>query len=398
MTSESRMRDKLMKQLEHSSEETCLSAEEQRRARIVSRFANRHEGHVPIASCTHELAEHRRGHRHNTLILIGLVILLIVTIVISYSLGRYPLQIPSLLDYFWTTITFQPPEVSSEVISVITNIRFPRITAAVLVGAALAIAGASYQGVFRNPMVSPDILGASAGAGFGASIAILLGFSQFFTQITSFLFGLAAVALTYLISKVVGRRDSTILVLVLAGMVVGAMFQAFVSIIKYEADPFSQLPEITFWLMGGLSAFETEDLLMMLIPLAVGFAVLLALRWRINILSFGDAEASALGVNATHLRLVIIIAATLVTSSAVSVVGQIGWVGLVIPHFARMIVGPNYRYLIPASMLTGAIYLLIVDDIARNLLTMEIPLGILTAVIGAPVFVILLLKSKKGWA
>jgi len=398
MTRESRMRDKLMEQLEKPSGEDDYSTASHAHEHMATRFTNRYHKHVPIASCAHDLAVRRGGHRRNTIILIGLGVLLLITILISYSLGRYPLPIPSLLDYFWTTITFQPPRVSSEVVSIITNIRFPRITAAVLVGAALAIAGASYQGVFRNPMVSPDILGASAGAGFGASIAILLGFSQFFTQITSFFFGLAAVALTYLISKAVGRRDSTILVLVLAGMVVGAMFQAFISIIKYEADPFSQLPEITFWLMGGLSAFDTDDLTMMLIPLALGFVVLLALRWRINVLSFGDAEASALGVNTMRLRLVIIVAATLVTSSAVSVVGQIGWVGLVIPHFARMIVGPNYRYLMPASLLTGAIYLLLVDDIARNLLTMEIPLGILTAIIGAPVFVVLLLKSKKGWA
>lgn len=338
------------------------------------------------------------GSRRSRLTLLVLAIVLVAAAVASYSLGRFPVSPSELMSYLYTTITMQPPQISSEAASVITNIRFPRITAAILIGAALAIAGGSYQGVFRNPMVSPDILGASAGAGFGASLGILLGLPGIGVQLVAFLLGMGAVGITYSISKVVGRRNSTTLVLVLAGMVVGAMFQAFVSIIKYIADPFSQLPEITFWLMGGLSALEGGDLLMMLAPFAIGLVVLLSLRWRLNVLSFGDEEAAALGVDTKRLRLVIIVAATLITSSAVSVAGQIGWVGLVIPHFSRMIVGPNYRYLLPASLIIGAIYLLLVDDIARNLLTVEIPLGILTAVIGAPVFIFLLIKGKKGWA
>ena len=336
--------------------------------------------------------------RKNRLIIGGLIIVLLVMMMVSYLLGRFPISISQLISYLGTRLTMQPSTVPSQVTSIIENVRFPRITAAIMIGAALSVAGAGYQGVFRNPMVSPDILGASAGAGFGASLGILFGLAGVGVQLTSFLFGLGAVAITYYISKAVGRRDSTTLVLVLAGIVVGALFSAFISIIKYVADPFSQLPEITFWLMGGLSTIEGMDLLMMLAPLGIGFAVLIALRWRINVLSFGDEEAAALGVNTERLRLGVIIAATLVTSSAVSIAGQIGWVGLVIPHFTRMMVGPNYRYLLPASLLVGAIYLLLVDNIARNLLTVEIPLGILTAIIGAPVFIFLLLKGQKGWS
>ncbi len=351
----------------------------------------------PAFSCSVD-ASLNSERRRCRLILVVLAAALVVFALVSYTLGRYTVRIDELLSFIWTSVSGAPMQVSNEVASVVVNVRFPRITAAILIGAALALAGAGYQGVFKNPMVSPDILGASAGAGFGASIAILLGLSGFAIQITSFLFGLGAVAITYLIGRAVGQRDSTTLVLVLAGMVVGAMLSAFISIVKYLADPFGQLPEITFWLMGGLSTLDSDDVNIMLAPLAIGFAILLALRWRINVLSFGDEEAETLGVNSTRLRAAIIVAATLITSSSVAVAGQIGWVGLVIPHFARMIVGSNYRYLMPASLLCGAIYLLIIDNIARNLLMIEIPLGVLTAIIGAPVFVFLLIKGKRGWS
>ncbi|MCG8401181.1 MAG: iron ABC transporter permease [Firmicutes bacterium] len=286
---------------------------------------------------------------------------------------------------------------STTTASVISEIRIPRVTVALIVGGALAMAGAAYQGVFRNPMVSPDILGASAGAGFGASVGILLSMHTLGVQLLSFFFGLVAVGMSYSIGRAVGSRANITLVLVLAGIVISALFSAFISITKYLADPYSKLPEITFWLMGSLAAATPHDLIFVLPPVAISAVVLLLLRWRLNVLVFGDEEASALGMDTQKYRLVIIVCSTLLTASVVSISGLIGWVGLVIPHFSRLIIGPNYRYLLPASFLVGGLYLLLVDNLARNLLRVEIPLGILTAVIGAPVFIFLLLRSKREW-
>lgn len=346
------------------------------------------------------LVVQKKRKERNGLILLVMGIVVIALALLSFCVGRYSV---SISDVFGVIVEGVRSLFSGETLewsstqSVIINIRLPRILAAMLVGAALAIAGASYQGVFRNPMVSSDILGASAGAGFGASIAILMGASAVVTQLAAFCCGLLAVGITYTIGNIVGRHDTTTLVLVLAGMVVQALFQAFVGCAKYVADPYSQLPEITYWLMGSLALVSYTDIALMLAPLAIGIVVLLALRWRINVLSFGDEEAQAMGLNTKVLRLVIIVCATLVTGSAISVAGQVGWLGLVVPHMARMIVGPNYKHLLPASLLLGSGFLLIVDNVARSAISAEIPLGILTAIIGAPVFVFLLFKGKKGW-
>ena len=207
---------------------------------------------------------------------------------------------------------------------------------------------------------------------------------------------MVAVGLTYTIANVVDRGSSGVLTLVLVGIVIQALFQAFVGCAKYMADPYSQLPEITFWLMGSLSTVNFDDIALVVVPLVAGLAVLVVLRWRINVLSMGEEEASALGVNTRSLRLVIIACATLVTGSAISIAGQVGWIGLVVPHLARMLVGPNYRYLMPASLLLGGSFLLVVDDVARTMMQAEIPLGILTAVIGAPLFVFLLIRVRRG--
>ncbi len=348
------------------------------------------------------LAEQERSSGRNGIILVVLGISVVALALVSFCLGRFSVSIgdvvSSLGALFSRLASGQSLTFESAVQTVVVNVRLPRVIAAILVGAALAVAGASYQGVFRNPMVSSDILGASAGAGFGASIAILLGAPGAVVQIAAFACGLLAVFVTYAIGNAVGRNDSSTLALVLAGIVVQALFQAFVGIIKYIADPYSQLPEITYWLMGSLATVSFDDIAFMLAPLVIGCVVLIALRWRINLLSFGDEEATALGVNTKRLRLVIIICATLVTSAAVSTAGQVGWIGLVIPHLSRMIVGPNYKHLLPASLLMGSGFLLLVDDVARNIMQAEIPLGILTAIIGAPVFVFLLLKSRKGWS
>jgi iron complex transport system permease protein len=282
---------------------------------------------------------------------------------------------------------------------VLWQIRLPRILAAMMIGGGLSAAGAAYQGLFRNPMVSPDLLGASAGAGLGAALGILFSLGTVGVQVFSFLGGLAAVALTYSIGKRVGRCQGVTLGLVLSGILVATLFSSTISFIKYAADPYGKLPAITFWLMGGLSSVSSEDVLWILLPTGLlGIVPLLGLRWRLNVMSFGEEEAMAMGVDPAKVRVVVVVCATLLTSAAVSVGGIIGWVGLLVPHLARMAVGPNYRLLLPASLVLGGSYLLLIDDAARCLSRVEIPLGILTAWAGTPFFVYLMLRSKRSWA
>lgn len=337
--------------------------------------------------------------KDNNLIIVLLIALLVAAVLISLTLGRYSIPIKQLLEIFYCKIlglNYTGPDYEM-VDTILFQVRFPRMIAAILVGGALSVSGASFQGLFKNPMVSADILGASAGAGFGAVVALLLSFNTVGIQFSSFAFGLGAVALTYGISAKIGRGSSPVLVLVLTGMVVTALFTSAISLTKYVADPDGKLPAITFWLMGGLSSITVEDLKIVFPPIILSLVPLLILRWKINIFSFGEEEAKSLGVNTTRLRTIIVVCATVLTASTVSISGLVGWVGLVIPHLARMIVGPNYKTLLPTSLLLGGIYLLVVDDVARCLFTMEIPLGILTAMIGAPFFIYLLLYGKKGW-
>jgi iron complex transport system permease protein len=339
-----------------------------------------------------------KGKSHNFIIVL-LIALLVATILISLTLGRYSIPVKQLLEIFYCKIVglnYTGPDYDM-VDTILFQVRFPRIIAAILVGAALSMSGASFQGLFKNPMVSADILGASAGAGFGAAIALLLSFGSVGIQLSSFVFGLGAVALTYAISSKIGRGNSPVLVLILTGMVVTALFTSAISFIKYVADPDGRLPVITFWLLGGLSSITVQNLKMVFPPIILSSVPLLLLRWRLNLFSFGEEEAKSLGVNTTKLRTIIIICATILTASTVSISGMLGWVGLVIPHLARMIVGPNYKILLPTSLLLGGIYMLVVDDFARCLFTMEIPLGILTSMIGAPFFIYLLLHGKRGW-
>lgn len=309
----------------------------------------------------------------------------------SLLLGRYALSPGPLLHMLWTKVTGGAADWPLSDDKVVFAVRLPRVAAAALVGAALAVSGAAYQGMFRNPMVSPDILGASTGAGFGAAVAILLGAGYFGISAAAFCCGLLAVAAAWLVSRL-SRTNQTV-ALILAGMMISSLFSAGTSFVKLVADTQQQLPAITYWLMGSLSSVKDTDVLFLSIPVTLGMVPLLALRWRMNLLTLGEEEAQSMGVNTRRLRGTVIVCATLLTSASVAVSGMIGWVGLVIPHFCRMLFGYDYRRLIPAGALFGASFLLIVDDIARLVTTGELPLGILTAFVGAPLFVYLIVTG-----
>jgi iron complex transport system permease protein len=278
---------------------------------------------------------------------------------------------------------------------VIFGIRLPRILAALLVGAGLSVAGTSFQGLFKNPLVSPELLGVASGAGFGAALGILLSGRLVVIQVSAFLAGIMAVTITYTISRV--YRSTVILVLVLSGIMVGALFSALISLIKYVADPYDTLPTIVFWLMGSLSSVSARELGMAAPPILTASVLLFVIRWRINLLAMGDDEARAIGVNTRSMSQLIMLCATVITASAVCISGIIGWVGLVVPHIGRLLVGPDFRRLVPASAFIGAVFLLAMDNLSRTVFPTEIPLGILTAIIGAPVFACLLGRRKVGW-
>ena len=323
--------------------------------------------------------------------------ILIAGLLLAFTVGRYPVSLADLVRVLFAKITGGQPHVSQAVASVILDVRGPRVLAAAMIGAALAVAGAAFQGLFRNPLVSPDILGASSGAALGAVLGIFFSLGVFAIQALAFAGGLAAVAAVYTVGSMVRARDP-ILVLVLTGVVIGALLGAGVGLVKYLADPYNQLPAMTFWLLGSLSATGVSDLLPLFGPIALGTAVLIALRWRMNVMSLPDEEARALGVSTGPLRIAIVTAATLTTSASVATAGIIGWVGLVVPHLARTLVGPDFARLLPAAAILGGGFLLVIDTLARTLAEVEIPLGILTAVVGTPFFIWLLARMQKNWS
>jgi iron complex transport system permease protein len=320
----------------------------------------------------------------------ALVLLCMFSAVAALAFGPYALSAAELFKAL-----IGGPGSADEGAVVIWELRLPRIIAAMLVGAALSAAGATYQGMFRNPLVSPDILGVSAGAGLGAALAILLGLPLLWVQVLAFAGGLVAVALVYWVAGRVRRHDP-VLVLVLAGVAVGTLFGAGISLVKVLADPSVQLPSITFWLLGGLSATSSRDLIVATPLMVFALVVMLLLRWRVNLLTLSDEEAFALGVNVPRLRLILIAAATLMTAAAVAIAGIVGWVGLIVPHAARMLVGPEFSRLLPASLLLGSAFVVTADTLARSALAIELPLGILTALVGAPVFLWLLAKGGRA--
>jgi iron complex transport system permease protein len=326
-----------------------------------------------------------------------LVVILAATFILSFGLGRYPVSPSDVVRILASHVFPIDHTWKATLETVVINIRLPRILAAMLVGASLALAGASFQGLFRNPLVSPDILGVSSGAGFGAALGILLNADNWGIQVSAFCFALVAVTIAFSVSRMV--KGNATLTLILAGMAIGSVFGALLSLAKYTADPVNQLPSITFWLMGGLNSVSlNQDLLFAAIPMLAGIVVLVLIRWRFNVLAMGEEEAQTLGVDTGRLRVIIVICCTLITASAVCISGIIGWVGLVIPHVGRALVGPNHKQVIPICILLGATYLLLIDDIARTLLSAEIPIGILTAIVGAPFFIYLLKRSSRGWA
>jgi iron complex transport system permease protein len=320
----------------------------------------------------------------------------IVIVIAALCVGRYLISPGDVFDVIWAHFTGARLEADPTADIVIFQIRLPRIIAALLVGAALAAAGATFQGMFRNPLVSPDILGVSAGASLGAILGIFFSLPVAVIQAVAFAGGLATVALVVVIGAAVRRHD-TILVLVLVGIAVETLLGAGISLIKILADPYNQLPAITYWLLGSLTAVNRADLISILLPIGLGLAPLYLLRWRLNLLTLSEDEARALGVDTRKLRLLFIVCATLVTSAAVSISGIIGWVGLLIPHMARFLVGPDFSRLLPASLLLGGGYLVLIDTCARTIAGTEVPLGILTAVIGAPFFLWLLATRERGW-
>jgi iron complex transport system permease protein len=330
-------------------------------------------------------------NRKNNLRLAGMAALFLACFFGSFLLGRYPIHPWTLIKVLLSRIFPVTPDWSSQVETVLFQVRLPRVIMAALIGAGLSCAGASYQGIFQNPMVSPDVLGASSGAGFGAALGLFIGLGYRGVSLSAFVWGMAAVMAVIVISSRV--RTNPTLNLVLSGMMISSLFTAAVSFLKLVADPSNTLPVITYWLMGSLASIRPRDVSFAAPWIIAGMIPVLALRWQLNVLTLGEEEARCIGVNTKRIRVIIILCATLITAAAVSVSGLIGWVGLVIPHFARILVGNDYRKMMPASLLLGGSFLLIVDNFARLLTTSEIPIGILTAFVGAPFFLYLILRE-----
>jgi len=330
--------------------------------------------------------------RKNPLVLVyvAALALLLALAAAALAVGRYPVSLSEML-----MLLIDPGSVSANAKAVLLQIRGPRVLAALLVGAALAAAGSVYQGMLRNPLVSPDILGVSSGAALGAALAMILSLPAIFVQAFAFAGGLLAVALVYWIGSRLRGHDP-LLALVLTGVVIGTLLGAGVSLLKLLADPLGQLPAITFWLLGSLALITPADLaiaaplaLIALIPLAL-------LRWRVNLLTLPDDEARALGADPGRLRALVVGAATLMTAAAVAISGVIGWIGLLVPHGARLLVGPGFGRLLPLAMLLGAAFLLAVDTLCRSLTT-ELPPGVVTAIVGTPLFLWLFAMARRSW-
>lgn len=336
--------------------------------------------------------EHRKNH--NFIRIIVLVCMPLVFFCGCMCVGRFSVSPADVIKSIAQLVTGSDFGVSSTVYGVVVNLRLQRAVQGLLTGASLAVSGACFQGLFRNPLVSSGMLGVSNGAGFGAALSIIIFNSMVMTSVFSFAFGILAVILSYFVGKISGGNPT--ITLVLGGTIVQSIFSALLSLIKYVADPYSQLPAITFWLMGGMGSTETKTLIYSSVPMLIGIAGMMLMRWRLNVLSIGDREARTLGIDVGLNKAVIIAFATLATAGAVCVSGVVGWVGLVVPHMCRMTVGADNKWLLPASVSAGACFMIFVDTLCRTVTGAELPLGIVTAIVGGPFFIYLLKKTKGG--
>lgn len=344
-----------------------------------------------ISDCTEIQNEARMRSRYRRIMAVMLIIL-ICSALFSFYVGYYPLSPMQVVTAFLSKLGYKG-EILPQAVTIFWNIRLPRILSAVFIGASLSVAGSTYQGMFRNPLVSPDILGVSSGASLGAAFAILSGLTNFGVQLSAFAGGICAVALTYLISR--KSAHSHTLSLVLTGSMIMSLCNAGVTMIKYVSDPNDVLQQITFWLMGSLTKTDMKSFLWSIVPMLIGLIVIFVLRWQINLLTLDEEEAKSLGINIRKYRLIFIIASTFLSAASVCLGGLIGWVGLMIPHMARALVGVDYKRLIPASAMLGGCYLVLMDDLARSVLSMELPLGVVTSIMGAPFFIYLIIKRKE---
>ncbi len=317
-------------------------------------------------------------------------LVLLVVALGALALGRYPVPVGDVVAALLPGRGGGPDDPTGR--DIVLLVRLPRVLLGVLVGGGLAVGGAALQAAFRNPLVSPQILGVSAGASFGGAVAILLGLGSGLLVGLAFTSGLVALAVVFLVTA--GRNRPPMLMIVLAGVVTGSFFSALVSLVTYLADPYSQLPALVFWLLGSLASASAATVAVAAVPVLAGAGVLLLLRWRVNVLSLGDEEAAAVGVRPGPVRWTVLVAVALVVAGAVATSGLIGWVGLVVPHAARMWVGPDHRVLLPVSFLVGGAFLVVVDTLARTVTAGEVPLGVLTALVGAPVFFLLLRRNR----
>lgn len=351
---------------------------------MISSIEDKQPGRV--TACTDE-------KQMSALTLPWLAAALLPAVILSLLLGRYPISMADASRILGSMLGLPVRPVSRQVETVLLYVRLPRVTVAVLVGTALSVSGAAFQGIFRNAIVSPDLLGASSGAGFGAAVAILLSFGPVSMQIAAFVCGTTAVLIAYGVSLLLGRSTVSLL---LSGVAVAALFSAFTSMTKLVADPMNKLPAITFWLMGGLSNVTVRDVPILFVTTLLGATPLILLRWRLNIVALGEDHALALGMQLSRFQPLIVACATLLTASTVAVCGLVGWVGLLVPNIARLLVGPRFERLLPASIFLGATFVLLVDDLSRTLFAAEIPLGVLLALLGAPFLLFMLARYKVG--
>lgn len=372
-----------------------------------------HEGHslplvanLPAATVSRSLLRtgltagkgFNRRNRRSWLICAGLLLTLLTTMQLSLLLGHYALSFDELCGFFWRLVTGQgamEQQRDATIYSLLFDIRLPRILAAVLIGAALAVAGGTFQALFVNPLVSPGILGVLSGASFGAALGMVLHLSWLGVQLSAFVFGSLAVATAAAIALIYRHSRSSIL-LILGGMISSSLFTALLSVLKYTADPYDSLPAIVYWLMGSLSLCDRHSLMLLSLPMLVSIGVLCCLAKHLNAMSLGDEEAQALGIQVRRVRLVAISLATLSSALCVVLAGVVGWIGLIIPHMARFLLGADNRAVLPASALMGALFLLLADNLSRTLFPYEIPIGILTALVGIPVFIIVMKHAQEG--